>query len=88
MNATINISGKIMSVLNKTFEDKTTVNVQFLKESEKKGIEVIKVKLTEQEDILKVEQGQLISIPVNIACVNNNLYYSQSGTIKYPREAK
>ncbi len=86
MNATINIAGTVMSVLNKTYEDKTTVNIQFLKESESKGIEVLKVKLTENTDISKVQQGQAISIPVNIACVNNNLYYSQAGEIKFPRD--
>lgn len=86
MNATINITGTVMSVLNKTYEDKTTVNIQFLKESESKGIEVLKVKLTDDTDITKVQNGQAISIPVNIACVNNNLYYSQAGGIKYPRE--
>lgn len=86
MNATINIAGTVMSILNKTYEDKTTVNIQFLKESETKGIEVLKVKLTDDTDIPKVQQGQAISIPVNITCVNNNLFYAQSGAIKFPRD--
>lgn len=48
--------------------------------------EVLKVKLTEDSDITKVQQGQLISVQVNIANVKGNLYYSQSGPMKFPRD--
>lgn len=86
MNAIISIAGEVMSVITKTYEDKTNTNIQLVKLSESKGLEVLKVKLTEDSDIAKVQQGQLISVPVNIANVNGNLYYSQSGPMKFPRD--
>ena len=42
----LTINGKIMAVIEKSFENKKTVYTQFLMESDSKGMEVIKVKMT------------------------------------------
>ena len=84
----ITINGKIISILEKVFENKKTVYVQFLMESESKGIEIIKVKITNEIDIPKLEKDAVVSIPVTISSVNGNLYYSQSNSVKFLKEMK
>ena len=49
----ITINGKILSILEKSYENKKTTYAQFLMESEAKGMEIIKVKIVKEEDILK-----------------------------------
>jgi hypothetical protein len=84
----ITINGKIITVLEKMYEDKKTVYAQFLMESESKGMEIIKVKIVKEEDILKLEKDSVVSIPVSIAAINGNLFYSQINTIKFHKEIK
>ena len=84
----ITINGKIITVLEKKFEDKKTVYAQFLMESESKGMEIIKVKITNEADIQKLEKDLVVSIPVSIVGVNGNLYYSQSDNIRFHKEVK
>lgn len=84
----ITINGKIMTVLEKKFEDKKTVYAQFLMESEAKGMEIIKVKIVNEADIQKLEKDLVVSIPVTMAAINGNLYYSQSDNIRFQKEIK
>ena len=79
----ISINGKVISILEKSFENKKTVYAQFLMESESKGMEILKVKITNETDISKLEKDILVSVPVAISSVNGNLYYSQSNSIKF-----
>ena len=50
MKNTITITGKISTILEKEYQGAKTTQVQFLMESDSKGIEVIKVKITKNED--------------------------------------
>ncbi len=84
----ITINGKIISILEKVFENKKTVYVQFLMESESKGMEIIKVKITNEIDIPKLEKDAVVSVPITISSVNGNLYYSQSNQVKFLKEMK
>ena len=84
----ITINGKIISILEKSFENKKTVYVQFLMESEAKGMEIIKVKITNEIDIPKLEKDAVVSVPITISSVNGNLYYSQSNQVKFLKEMK
>ena len=84
----ITINGKIMTVLEKKFEDKKTVYAQFLMVSESKGMEIIKVKILNEADIQKLEKDLVVSIPVTMATINGNLYYSQSDNIRFHKEIK
>ncbi|RXJ98946.1 hypothetical protein CRV02_12915 [Arcobacter sp. CECT 8989] len=84
----ITINGKIMTVLEKEYEDKVTVYVQFLMESESRGMEILKVKITQEVDIQKLQKDMIVSIPVSISSVNGNMYYSQVSDIKYLKEMK
>ena len=83
MNTNITINGKIISVLEKSFENKKTIYAQFLMESETKGMEILKVKITNENDISKLQKDSLVSIPVSISAVNGNLYYSQIEQIRF-----
>lgn len=83
MNTNITINGKIISVLEKSFENKKTIYAQFLMESETKGMEILKVKITNENDISKLQKDSLVSIPVSISSVNGNLYYSQISQIRF-----
>ncbi|RXI34408.1 hypothetical protein CP964_03370 [Arcobacter defluvii] len=84
----ITINGKIISILEKSYENKKTVYAQFLMESESKGMEILKVKITNESDISKLEKDAVVSIPVLISSVNGNLYYSQANQIKFHKELK
>jgi hypothetical protein len=86
MQTNISISGTIMAIVEKDYNNEKTVYVQFLKEDVKKGFEVIKVKMTVQSDYSKLQQNQVVSIPVNLASVNGNIYFSQSSELKVVRE--
>jgi hypothetical protein len=84
----ISINGKIITVLEKMYEDKKTVYAQFLMESEAKGMEIIKVKITNEADIQKLEKDLVVSVPVSVVAVNGNLYYSQADNIRFHKEIK
>lgn len=84
----ITINGRVLTVLEKSYEDTVTVYVQFLMESDSKGMEVLKVKITNKEDTQKLQKDMVVSIPVSIVSVNGNLYYSQVEAIKYLKEMK
>ena len=83
MNTNITINGKIISVLEKSFENKKTIYAQFLMESETKGMEILKVKITNENDISKLEKDTHVSIPVSLSSVNGNLFYSQISQIEF-----
>jgi hypothetical protein len=57
-------------------------------ESESKGIEIIKVKITNEIDIPKLEKDSVVAVPITISSVNGNLYYSQSNQVKFLKEMK
>ena len=82
------INGKIITVLEKVYEDKKTVYAQFLMDSEAKGMEIIKVKITNEADIQKLEKDLVVSVPVSVVAVNGNLYYSQADNIRFHKEIK
>ena len=84
----ISINGKIITVLEKMYEDKKTVYAQFLMVSESKGMEIIKVKITNEADIQKLEKDLVVSVPVSVVAVNGNLYYSQADNIRFHKEIK
>ncbi|WP_404319477.1 hypothetical protein [Malaciobacter canalis] len=84
----ITINGKVLTILEKEYEDKKTVYAQFLMESESKGMEVLKVKVTNNEDISKLQKDMIVSVPVLISAINGNMYYSQVEAIKYLKEMK
>ena len=75
-----------MAVIEKDYNNDKTVYAQFLKEDTKKGFEVIKVKITIESYYSKLQQNQVLSIPVNIAVVNGNMYFSQNSELKVLRE--
>ena len=82
------INGKIITVLEKMYEDKKTVYAQFLMESEAKGMEIIKVKIINEADIQKLQKNLVVSVPVSVVAVNGNLYFSQSDNIIFNKEIK
>jgi hypothetical protein len=88
MNTNITITGQIMAILSKEYEGQKTTYIQFLMDTEKKGMEILKVKITKDEDILKLQKGSIISVAVSITAVNGNIYYSQLEAIKILRETK
>lgn len=88
METNITISGKIMAVLSKEYEGQTTTYIQFLMDTEAKGMEILKVKITHKEDIPKLQKGSIISVPITLTAVNGNIYYSQIEAIKLLRENK
>lgn len=85
---TITINGKIMAVVEKSFEGKKTTYAQFLMESEAKGMEIIKVKITIDSDIALLQKGEFVSIPVSVVSANGNLYFTQSEAMKKSNEVK
>ncbi len=84
----ITINRKIITILEKMYEDKKTVYAQFLMESEAKGMEIIKVKIINEADIQKLQKNLVVSVPVSVVAVNGNLYFSQSDNIIFNKEIK
>ena len=82
MQTQISINGKVMAITEKTYEGKKTVYAQFLLESEARGMEIIKVKITNESDIVQLKKDEFVSIPVVIACVNNTIYFTQCDAMK------
>lgn len=78
----LTISGKIMAVVEKSFENKKTVYTQFLMESDSKGMEVVKVKMTVDSDIALLQKGEVVSIPISVITANGNLYFTQAEAMK------
>ncbi|QIR77176.1 hypothetical protein FA592_13405 [Sulfurospirillum diekertiae] len=82
MQTKILINGKLMAITEKTYEGKKTVYAQFLMESEAKGMEIIKVKITQEADIIQLKKDEFVSVPIVIACVNNTIYFTQCDAMK------
>ena len=82
MQTQLLINGKVMASTEKTYEGKKTVYAQFLLESEAKGMEIIKVKITHEADIIQLKKDEFVSVPVVIACVNNTIYFTQCDAMK------
>ena len=61
MKNKITITGKISTILEKEYQGAKTTQVQFLMESDSKGIEVIKVKITKDEDKLKLFKDAIVA---------------------------
>lgn len=88
MKTNLSINGKVIAVLHKEYEGKTTVSAQFMSESHTKGFEILKVKMTNEEDCINLRKDIYVSIPVSIAAVNGNIYYSQVDSMKVIKEVK
>jgi len=88
METNITINGQIKAILSKEYEGQTTTYIQFLMDTEAKGMEILKVKITHKEDIQKLQKGSIISVPITLTAVNGNIYYSQVEAIKLFRENK
>ena len=73
-------SGRIEHIQIKDFQGVKTTVVQMINKSDKKGFEVIKIKLTDESVIVK--DGDLVNIPVSISTMNNSIFYTQNGKIE------
>jgi hypothetical protein len=51
-----------------------------INKSEKKGFEIIKIKLVDESVIVK--EGDIVNIPVSISAMNNSIFYTQNGKIE------
>ena len=73
-------SGKIEHIQNKEFNGTKTTVVQMINKSDKKGFEIIKIKLVDESVIVK--EGDIVNIPVSISAMNNSIFYTQNGKIE------
>jgi len=71
---------KAENILEKEYEGKVTKQVQVVVKTEKKGFEVVKVKLT--DELLNFKEGDYIRIPVQISAMNSQVFYRQDGKIE------
>lgn len=71
---------KVDKVLEKEYEGKKTINVQTIEEHERRGFEVLKVKLI--DDSITFKEGDIISIPVKLSSMNSQIFYTQNGKIE------
>ena len=73
-------SGKAEHVQVKDYQGNKTTIVQMINKSDKKGVEVIKIKLVDESVIVK--EGDIVNIPVSISTMNNSIIYTQNGKIE------
>jgi len=71
---------KVENILTKEYEGNLTIQVQTVIKTEKKGFEVIKVKIT--DEVISFKEGDLIRIPVELSAMNSQIFYRQSGKIE------
>jgi len=74
------ITTKAELILNKEYEGETTTYIQSIQKSEKKGFEVLKIKLS--DSILNFKEGDIVSVPVKLSAMNSQIFYSQNGKIE------
>ena len=71
---------KAETIIPKIFEGQKSHQVQTVVKSEKKGFEVIKVKIT--DEFIDFKENDTIKVPVTISTMNNQIFYKQSGKIE------
>lgn len=76
------VYGQIANIVTNSYEEVITSKAQFYLKSEKKGIEIIEVKLT--DSTISVKEGDIVNIPVTISSMSNNskIFYKQNGKIE------
>lgn len=76
------VYGQIANIVTNSYEEVVTSKAQFYLRSEKKGIEIIEVKLT--DSTISVKEGDIVNIPVTISTMSNNtkIFYKQNGKIE------
>jgi len=71
---------KAEKILEKDYEGKITKQVQTVIKTEKKGFEVIKIKIT--DELLNFKEGDYIRIPIEVSAMNSQIFYRQIGKIE------
>jgi len=71
---------KIDHIQEKEYEGTKSMQLQTIQKSEKKGFEIVKVKLTDIN--LNCKVGDYISIPVRLSAMNSQIFYTQNGKIE------
>ena len=74
------VNGRIEHNQIKDFQGVKTTVVKMINKSEKKGFEIIKIKLVDESVIVK--EGDIVNIPVSISAMNNSIFYTQNGKIE------
>jgi len=74
------ITTKAELVLSKEYEGETTTYIQSIQKTEKKGFEVLKIKLS--DSMLNFKEGDTVSVPVKLSAMNSQIFYSQNGKIE------
>ena len=74
------ITTKAELILNKEYEGEKTTYIQSIQKSEKKGFEVLKIKLTDSD--LHFKEGDILTIPVKLSAMNSQIFYVQNGKIQ------
>jgi len=67
-------------ILKKEYEGETTTYIQSIQKTEKRGFEVLKIKLT--DSIMNFKEGDIVSIPVKLSAMNSQIFYTQNGKIE------
>lgn len=71
---------KADNILEKEYEGNVTKQVQTVVRTDKKGFEVIKIKLI--DELLNFKEGDYIKIPIEISAMNSQVFYRQVGKIE------
>jgi len=74
------ITTKAELILHKEYEGETTSYIQSIQKSDKRGFEVLKIKLT--NTILSFKEGEIVSVPVKLSSMNSQIFYTQNGKIE------
>jgi hypothetical protein len=69
--------GSIYAIATKEFKEEKNIYVQFLNKNENGGVEILQVKMTNNNDIVSLKENMAVKIPVKVTSFNNNMYYTQ-----------
>jgi len=77
MNTKLLLIGTVYAVAKKSYNEEDTIYVQFLNKIDNGGVEIQQVKLTDKKDIEVIKEGVAVKIPVKVSSYQNKLFFTQ-----------
>jgi hypothetical protein len=82
MYAQLQITGKVLKVLEKEYQEKVSYSLQFMTQDEKQGFKIIPVKVEKDFLPTNIKDNDNVEINIKISTMNNILYFSAVDKVK------
>ena len=82
MYANLQITGKVLKILEKEYQEKVSYSLQFMTQDEKSGFKIIPVKVEKDFLPTNIKDNDSVEVSIKISTMNNILYYSATDKVK------